>query len=342
MKIEKKGNIIHKVSMVFVLIFQVIFFILLQVIFIPFAVIGIVDGLYKEVIHTKKYGISFTAVQALQYRWIMHYFESRPDDLSIRFIKKFPCESHFGLWTTLGPLILAQKLTGFKTKLSNLKEPGYETIISTPGRRLIMFDDIMKTHIDNVDQIVMPGSGFDLMTLTHTYGKKVKVYELDQVNTLNLKVDTLDKAGISHDWITYIPVDFSKEQWDELLINAGFDKTKKTLFIWQSVSLYLTEEQVVETIKKMSELSAPGSIVAQDFYSAAFVSGKTSKTAKKTESMMSKNGEPWVFGLDMSNNPNEAVSLFLSKCGLEMTNILQFGEKIKVTPFYCIVEAIKK
>ena len=33
-----------------------------------------------------------------------------------------------------------------------------------------------------------------------TKGKKVKVFELDQVNTLNVKVETLKKAGIEHDW----------------------------------------------------------------------------------------------------------------------------------------------
>jgi hypothetical protein len=31
----------------------------------------------------------------------------------------------------------------------------------------------------------------------------------------------------------------------------------------------------------------------------------------------------------------------LKECGLKMTDIKQFGEKLNVEPFYCIVEAEK-
>jgi O-methyltransferase involved in polyketide biosynthesis len=61
---------------------------------------------------------------------------------------------------------------------------------------------------------------------------------------LNVKVETLKKAGIEHDWITYIPVDYATESWVDNLLEAGFDKTKKTLFLWQSVSLYLEADKV--------------------------------------------------------------------------------------------------
>jgi O-methyltransferase involved in polyketide biosynthesis len=58
----------------------------------------------------------------------------------------------------------------------------------------------------------------------------------------------LKKAGIKHDWITYIPVDYSNESWVDKLLEAGFDKTKKTLFLWQSVSVYLEADIVKETL----------------------------------------------------------------------------------------------
>ena len=44
------------------------------------------------------------------------------------------------------------------------------------------------------------------------------IFELDQVNTLNAKVETFKKAGIKHGWITYMPVDYSNESWVELFI----------------------------------------------------------------------------------------------------------------------------
>ena len=68
-------------------LFQIILYILLQIIFIPFAIIGLIDALYKEIGKSKKLGVSFSAIKALQYRWMMHFFDTRPDPLSIAFIK---------------------------------------------------------------------------------------------------------------------------------------------------------------------------------------------------------------------------------------------------------------
>jgi methyltransferase (TIGR00027 family) len=204
-----------------------------------------------------------------------------------------------------------------------------------------MFDRIMEKYVDEMEQIVIPGVGFDLIALHFTKGKKVKVFELDQVQTLNVKVETLKKAGIKHDWITYIPVDYSKESWANKLLEAGFDKTKKTLFLWQSVSLFLEADIVKETLQKMAELCVNGSIIVQDLYSKAYISGEISKTVKRSSRMMEKMGEPWKFGIDMSNDPKAAVESFLKECGLKLTEFNLFGEKLDIEPFYCIVESEK-
>ena len=322
-------------------LFQIILYIPIQIIFIPFAIIGLIDGFYREMGNSKKLGVSYSAGQALQYRWIMHYFNTRPDPLSVAFTKKFPCESHFGMWSVLGALIISQRLFGFTTRLGKVVEPGEETLSSCAGVRVLMFDRIMEKYVDEMEQIVIPGAGFDLIALQFTKGKEVKVFELDQVKTLDIKIETLKKAGIKHDWITYIPVDYSNESWVDKLLGAGFDKTKKTLFLWESVSLFLEVDIVKETLRKMTDLCVDGSIIAQDFYSKAFILGETSKTVKRTSKMIEKMGEPWKFGIDMSNDPKAAVESFLKECGLKITEFNQFGEKRDIEPFYCIVEAEK-
>ena len=326
----------------FIKLLQIILYIPIQIIFIPFAIIGIIIAVYKEMGNSKKLGVSFSAIKALQYRWMMHYFNTRPDPLSVAFVKKFPCESHFGMWSVLGALIISLRLFGFPEKLGKLVEPGEETGDTTAGIRVLTFDKIMEKYVDEMEQIVLPGTGFDLIALPFTKGKKVKVFELDQANTLNLKVETLKKAGIAHDWITYIPVDYAKETWVEKLLEAGFDKTKKTLFLWQSVSLYLEADIVKENLRQMADLCAEGSIIAQDFYSKAFAESEYSKESKNFLSIIEKMGEPAKFGLDMSDDPKAAVESFLAACGLQMTEYIQFGEKLDIEPFYCIVEAEKR
>jgi methyltransferase (TIGR00027 family) len=271
----------------------------------------------------------------------MHYFDTRPDPLSVAFTKKFPCESHFGLWTTMGALIISQRLFGFTTRLSKVAEPGEANLAAISGSRVVTFDKIMEKYVDQMEQIVLPGAGFDLIALHFTKGKKVKVFELDQVNTLNVKVETLKKAGIKHDWITYIPVDYANESWADKLLEAGFNKTKKTLFLWQSVSLYLEVDIVRETLKDMADLCVDGSVIVQDFYSKAYSLGEYSFIAKRNMSLIESMGEPAKFGIDMSDDPKAAVESFLRECGLRMTEYIQFGEKLDIEPFYCIVEAEK-
>jgi methyltransferase (TIGR00027 family) len=321
--------------------FQLALYIPIQVAFIPIAIVGMIDAIIKEMRNSKKLGVSFTAIQALQYRWIMHYFDTRPDPISVAFTKELPCESHFGLWSTFGALIISQRLFGFTTKLGRVAEPGKETLFFTPGRRVLMFDAIVEKYVDEMEQIVIPGVGFDLVALHSPKAKNAKVFELDQSETLRVKVETLKKAGIAHDWITYVPVDYSTESWTDKLLAAGFDKTSKTLFLWESVSLFLEADTVKQTLREMAGLCAGGSIIAQDFYSKAFISGETSRTVKRSAKMIDRMGEPWRFGIDMSNDPESAIASFLGDCGLRMTEYFQLGEKLGIEPFYCIVEAEK-
>ena len=152
--------------------FQIFLYIPIQIIFIPFAIIGLIDGIYKEMVKSKQLGVSFSAGQALQYRWIMHYFETRPDPLSVAFTKKFPCESHFGLLSTIGALIISQRLFGFKTRLSTVAEPDEANLAAVSGSRVVTFDKIIEKYADEMEQIVLPGAGLDLIALHFTKGKK--------------------------------------------------------------------------------------------------------------------------------------------------------------------------
>ncbi len=155
----------------------------------------------------------------------------------------------------------------------------------------------------------------------------------------------MKKAGIEHDWVTYIPVDFKEESWVDKLIKNGFDKTKKTFFLWESVSLYLEEDVVKDTLKKMSDLSPKGSIIAQDFYSKAFIKGENTAAIKKGIRMMEKMGEPWLYGINMSEDAKGTIESLLNESGLVLKDLVLCGQKSKIgkgKPFYAITEAEKR
>jgi O-methyltransferase involved in polyketide biosynthesis len=113
------------------------------------------------------------------------------------------------------------------------------------------------------------------------------------------------------------------------------------LFLWQSVSLYLDADLVKETLQEMANLCIDGSVIAQDFYSKAYSSGEYSFIANRNLRLIESMGEPAKFGIDMSADPKAAVESFLKACGLQITEYIQFGAKLDIEPFYCIVEAEK-
>lgn len=321
---------------------QFLIFLILQIIFIPFAIIGIILMMYKEMKVTKKLGVSYTAGQAIQGRWIMHYLNTRPEQAIVDFMKVLPNESHFGFLCLMAAAIIANRICGYTPTLATVAKPGEEGLYTFVNVRTMHFHRIMKESVEKVEQVVIMGAGFDLRDLEYTKGKDIKVFELDQEKTQELKLTTMKKAGIDHEWIKYIPIDFNEESWVEKLIENGFNKDKKTFFLWESVSIYLKEDVVNDTLKKMSDLCAKGSIIALDFYSKAFITGETSTAVKKGLKMLEKMGEPWVYGIDMSENAHGNIESLLKEAGLTLNDLVLCGGKGKTKkPFYAIVEAEK-
>jgi len=318
-------------------------FLIIQIPFIPVAIIGFIPMMYKEIKISKKLRVSWTAGKVIQIRWILHYFGVREDKATIKFTKAFPCESHFGLLCYMGASIIANRICGFKPSFAFIPESGKETAMTFGNARLKYFDKSLEKNLDQVEQVVNMGAGYDLRAYKYIAGKNVKVFELDQEKTQNLKIETMKKAGIKYDWINYIPVDFREESWVEKLIENGFDQTKKTYFLWEGVSVYLEEVVAKDTLKKMATISAKGSIIAQDFPSIAFIKGETSYSIKKAKNMFKKMGEPHLFAIDMSEDAGKSIEILLQECGFKLKNLILFGEKVKTNkPFLAVTEAVKE
>ena len=65
--------------------------------------------------------------------------------------------------------------------------------------------------------------------------------------------------------LTYVPINFNTESIKDALFAAGFDKDKKTLFMWEGVSYYLAADAVDAILEFIKSNSAIGSTVAFDY-----------------------------------------------------------------------------
>jgi methyltransferase (TIGR00027 family) len=120
---------------------------------------------------------------------------------------------------------------------------------------------------DGIEQLVILGAGYDSRAYRSDKLKgKVKVFEVDHPATQMVKMEKVKKIfGSLPDHVVYVPIDFENQKLDERLFESGYDKSLKTLFIWEGVTYYITPEAVDTTLAFMAKNSGEGSSIIFDY-----------------------------------------------------------------------------
>ncbi|MGV8138514.1 MAG: class I SAM-dependent methyltransferase [Mangrovibacterium sp.] len=284
-------------------------FILVQLIFIPFAIIGFTIVAIKQLAVSKKLGVSSTAVSAIAARWKMNAYGMRKDPATEKLYRVLPNGSEIGLWLLLFPDYLRYKIHPAK------EEAGKESLLNVSVSRTFFFDKLIDKQIDKVEQFVSMGAGYDNRSYGDLKRNDLKFFELDQLNTQTLKIESLKKAKIDFSHVTFIDVDFATENWYAKLENKGYDPNKKTIFLWEGVTLYISERDVRKTIKEIREHSCPGSILIADVYSKRLIARQGVK----------QTNEMFLFGLDFSNDYEEVLKRFIESENLKLGRFYFMG-----------------
>jgi len=118
-----------------------------------------------------------------------------------------------------------------------------------------------------VTQYVILGAGLDTFAQRRPEtAAPLQIFEIDQPDTQTWKQQRLTELGFGvPEWLHFVSVDFEISSWWEQLINAGFDTSKPAVVACTGVSLYLTKEAVLTTLRQIATL-APGSKLAMAFY----------------------------------------------------------------------------
>lgn len=317
--------------------FAILFFTVLQILLIPFALVGCILVGIKQIHGSKKLGLSGTAIDVLQTRWIQHYFGGRKDPITIQLAKCLPNMSHIGMCLAMSGVAIANRVVSYTPGIFSVAPKGEENRLNFFYSRHLFFDETFEKNLANVKQVVLLGAGFDTRSFKYCQKEGLAVFELDQPNMQHVKQDALKTAGLNSAFISFVSVDFNSEEWHENLMAAGFDSGKKTLFLWEGVTLYLSEPEVRNILQSISKLGARGSIIALDLYSHDFV-----EWAKKRGGQIYKKttGETFNFSLDLSANALRSVETFLESVNLELARTEICGGKTqKRKPICALVEA---
>lgn len=315
----------------------ILIYIPLQIFWLPLSILGVSWVSYKQIYRSKKLGLSQTAIEIVNGRWTGHVFGLRKDQPSRKIAGKLPNNSTFGLRLALFPLMIAKIINGkpiFYPALPEDEKSGIANMVFSRSRR---FDELLEGQADSAEQFVILGAGLD----TRAYGplkeRNLKIFELDLADNQKSKRKALKRARLKADHVQFIEVNFEEADWINNLLASAYDPAKKTMFLWEGVTLYLSESDVLKTLALIKANAAAGSAIMLDIYGGRMLElarkGPMAKTLEAT-------GEEIGFGLDFEGNGEAALQAFTDKTELDLGAHYFMGASHKKGAYMVVAELL--
>lgn len=134
--------------------------------------------------------------------------------------------------------------------------------------RARFIDDLVAEQAGRgVGQYVILGAGLDTFAQRcPELAPKLQIFEVDPPGPQSWKRRRLIELGFGvPDWLRLVPVDFEAgDAWWQKLAAAGFDARRPAVVASTGVSMYLSMDAIVATLRQVAAL-APGSTLAMSF-----------------------------------------------------------------------------
>lgn len=166
--------------------------------------------------------------------------------------------------------------------------------------RVRYFDDFVKKSIDEgVEQLVIMGAGYDSRAYRIEGLKRLKVFEVDHPDTQSVKIEKVRKIFSSlPDHVVYVPADLAIEDFGQKLQEAGYDGSKKTLFLMEGLFYYLPSRFVDEILSFILMNSGKGSTILFDYFPESVVDGSCElEVGRNLHNHLAEIREPLQFGI---------------------------------------------
>lgn len=167
-------------------------------------------------------------------------------------------------------------------------------IAPTPLARARFCEDALETAVrTGTEQYVILGAGMDTFAFRDTPMRdQLRIFEVDHPLTQADKQRRIIRAG----WeipgnLTFVPMDFTKDDLRRCLLSHGFQKDAKTLFSWLGVSFYLTKAQIAAMLEAIGSLATKGSALVFDYADSGLFSSDVPRVQHML-AMAAAGGEP--------------------------------------------------
>ena len=178
------------------------------------------------------------------------------------------------------------------------KSPAYPSAIL----RTRWTEDALQAAVaEGVRQYVIIGAGMDSFALRRPdFAKGVHVIEVDHPATQSFKRERLRVAEVQvPPTLEFVAVDLSSHDLGTALKRSAYRTDRPAFFSWLCVTMYLTRDANLATLKAIASCSVPGSELAFSYIDQReFDPTLQSKDNKLVQSNAGALGEAWVSGFD--------------------------------------------
>jgi len=209
-------------------------------------------------------------------------------------------------------------------------------------------DDSIQASLGSVDALVNLGAGFDTRAYRLPGLSAIPVFEVDTPENIAAKqARLLAHYGQVPATVRLVPIDFERQELAAVLADQGYRAERRTFFVWEAVTQYLSEAAVRKTFDFLAQAAA-GSRLAFTYVRKDFIDGVNLYGAGPTYQRFRVKQPLWQVGM-----VPEQVAAFLSEYGwreAEQLGSAEFaaryvtpsGRTMPVSEIERVVSAVKR
>jgi len=132
--------------------------------------------------------------------------------------------------------------------------------------RTMTIDAHVRTAIEGgAKQLVILGAGLDGRAFRMSELAQVDVFEIDHRDTQTIKRERVAGLTQTARSLHFVAMDFERDSLDTALEQAGQRRGEPTVWVWEGVVMYLTDEAVRSTLAVVAARSAPSSTLVVQY-----------------------------------------------------------------------------
>lgn len=175
--------------------------------------------------------------------------------------------------------------------------------------RARFIEDLVEEQVCcGVGQYVLLGAGLDSFAQRKPkIASRLRIFELDQPGPQQWKRQRLMAAGYGvPPYLKLVSVDFEAgDSWLEQLVASGFDATRPAVVTSTGVSMYLTKEAIVDTLRQIASLASGSTLVMSFLCPMEMLDPAIRIGVERAAEGARTDGTPWVSFF----KPDEMLSL---------------------------------